>query len=120
MEAAKYVLRYLKHTSSHGIWFKQGENRLKGCCAIPKELRGDELLLFTDSNWGPQDASKPKRNETQTVTLEELKSNQGYFITRMGGRSVILGCSYKKNEEVEALALQKSSLLTTKFVQYNT
>ena len=26
MEAVKYVLRYLKHTSSHGIWFKQGEN----------------------------------------------------------------------------------------------
>ena len=53
MEAAKYVLRYLKYTSLHGILFKQGENRLKGCCAIPKELRGDEFLLFTDSNWGP-------------------------------------------------------------------
>ena len=27
MEATKYVLRYLKHTSSHGILFKQGENK---------------------------------------------------------------------------------------------
>ena len=29
-ESAKYVLQYLKHTASHGIWFKQGENRLQG------------------------------------------------------------------------------------------
>ena len=26
LESAKYVLRYLKHTSSRDIWFKQGEN----------------------------------------------------------------------------------------------
>ena len=95
MEAAKYVLRYLKHTSSHGIWFRQGENRLQGCCVIPKELRGDELLLFIDSNWGPQDASKPVPNETRTVTMEELKSIQRFYITRMGG-SFILGCSPRK------------------------
>ena len=64
MEAAKYVLRYLKHTLSHYIWFKQGENRLQGCCTIPKELRGDKLLLFTYLNWGTQDASKPVPNKT--------------------------------------------------------
>ena len=28
LDAAKYVLRYLKHISSHGIWFKHGENHL--------------------------------------------------------------------------------------------
>ena len=85
MESAKYVLRYLKHTSSHGIWFTQGENRLHGSVAIPEELKGNELMVFTDSNWGPQDASKPKPNETRTVTMEELKSIQGFYITRMGG-----------------------------------
>ena len=61
-EAAKYVLCYLNHTSSHGIWFKQDDNRLQGYCAIPKELCDNELLLITDSNWGPQDASKPVPN----------------------------------------------------------
>ena len=85
MDSAKYVLRYLKHTSSHGKWFKQGENRLHGSVAIPEELKGNELIVFTDSNWGPQDASKPRPNETRTVILEELKSIQGYYITRMGG-----------------------------------
>ena len=64
MEVAKIVLCYLKGTASHGIWFKQGENRLEGNVAIPEELRGLETTVFTNSNWGPQDASKPKENET--------------------------------------------------------
>ena len=72
MEAAKYVLRYLKHTASYGIWFRQGENRLHGTVAIPEELCGDKLLKFTDANWGPQDASKPVENETRTITMNEL------------------------------------------------
>ena len=80
MDSAKSVLRYLKHRSSYGIWFKQGENsiwfkqgenRLHGSVAIPEELKGDELIVFPNSNWGPQDASKPKPNETRTVTLEK-------------------------------------------------
>ena len=75
----------MKNTASHGIWFRQGENRLQGTVAIPEELNGDELLLFTDSNWGPQDASRPTPNETRTVTMQELKSVQGYYLTRMGG-----------------------------------
>ena len=49
-DAAKYVLRYLKGTASHGIWFRQGENRLQGAVAIPEELKGDEFILFTNSN----------------------------------------------------------------------
>ena len=70
LESAKHVLHYLKHTSSHGIWFKQGENCLYGSVAIPQELKGQELMVFTDSNWGPQDASKPKPNKTRTVTMQ--------------------------------------------------
>ena len=84
-DAAKHVLKYLKGTASHGIWFKQHGNRLQGHVAIPEELRGDELLLFTDSNWGPQDASRPKENETRKVSMHELKSIQGFYLTRMGG-----------------------------------
>ena len=79
MDAARYVLKYLKGTASHGIWFKQGENALEGNVAIPEELRWVKSVLFTDSNWGPQDASKPKENETRTVTMEELKSVQGFI-----------------------------------------
>ena len=85
IEAAKYVLCYLKHTASYGIWFRQGENQLHRTVAIPEELCGDELLTFTDANWGSQDASNPIENETHTVTLNKLRSIQGFYITCMGG-----------------------------------
>ena len=102
------MLRYLKATGSHGIWFKQGENRLEGNVATPEELRGLEIIMFTDSNWGPQDASKPRENETRTVQLEELKSIQGYYLTRMGGPC--FGGSNEKNAEVEAHAWRNCRL----------
>ena len=72
MNAAKYVLRYLKHTALHWIWFRQGENCLHGSVAIPDELKGLELILFTDLNWGPQDVSKSTTNESRTVSMEKL------------------------------------------------
>ena len=72
MDAAKYVLRYLKHTALHWIWFRQGENCLHGSVAIPDELKGLELILFTDLNWGPQDVSKSTTNESRTVSMEKL------------------------------------------------
>ena len=85
LDAAKYVLRYLKGSASRGILFYQTGNSLASTVAIPPELRLENLFAFTDSNWGPQDASKPKENETRTVTMEELRSIQGYIITRMSG-----------------------------------
>ena len=81
-----------QYTASYGIWFRQGENRLHRTVVIPEELCGDELLMFTDANWGPQDASKPKANETRTVTLNELRSIQGFYITCMG-----LSCIFPGN-----------------------
>ena len=47
-------------------------------------MKDKKLLTFTDSNWGAQDASTPRKDETQTVDMEEMKSIQGYYITRMG------------------------------------
>ena len=85
LDAAKYVLRYLKGTSTHGICFAQDDNLLHACIGLPPEINDKDIILFTDSNWGPQDASKPKENDTHTVTMEELRSIQGFHITRMGG-----------------------------------
>ena len=107
LEAAKYVLRYLKHTSSHGIWFKKGGNHLHGSVAILDHLKGEDLMVFTDSNWGPQDASKPKPNEARTVMIEELKSIQGFYITCMGNPCI--GGFIEKREEVEAHVSPKSN-----------
>ena len=79
------VLRYLRATASYGIWYTQGERRLEGHVSFPDTVDPNTLLALTDSNWGPQDASKPKPNDTRTVRLDELNSVQGYYITRMGG-----------------------------------
>jgi len=42
---------------------------------------------YTDSNWGPQDASRPlpPDEETRTVTEDECRSIQGYLIMRQHG-----------------------------------
>ena len=67
------------------FWLKQGKNQLHDSVAMSEELKGNKLRIFTDSDQGPQDASKPKPNETCTVTMEELKSILKFFITCMGG-----------------------------------
>ena len=64
-------------------------------------------MVSTDRNWGPQDASKPKPNKKRTVTMEELKSIQGFYITNMGVLSI--GESIEKREGVEAPVLLKLS-----------
>ena len=74
-------------------------------------------MIFTDSNLGPQDASKLKPNETMTVTMEELKFIQGFYFTRMG--SFVLGFT-KKREGAEAHVWRKSNLLMMEFEQFNT
>ena len=89
MEAAKYVLRYLKGTSSHGIWFTENDQRLCGHVGFQTDDQHLEhtrdCMVFTDSCWGPQDASKPKKDIKQQVHLDEMNSVQGHYITRMGG-----------------------------------
>ena len=44
-----------RHRLTGYIWFCQDKNWLQGCVAVSEELQGDELILFTDSNWGPRD-----------------------------------------------------------------
>ena len=117
-DSVKHVIRYLKGTASHGIWFKQGENRLQGHVAIPEELRGEETILFTDSNWGPQDASKPTEHETRTVSMEELKSVQGFYLTRMGG-PILWGVQReKRGSRSSCIAELKAIDMGIKGIQY--
>ena len=89
MDSARCVLQHLKGTASHGIWFTQGDTRLHGNVAFPPTLDPNHLTLFTDSNWGSQDASRPRENETRTVNLDgEMNSPQGHHVACMGGAIV--------------------------------
>ena len=103
VESAKHVLQYLKGTPTWGIRFTQPpdagkpgyvsfdpEGCMKGIVAWPPKEDGvprvasfDRLDAFTDSNWGPQDASHPKPG--QTIRDEDVKSLLGNLVTYMGG-----------------------------------
>ena len=76
---------------------------------MPVDMTDEGCVVFTDSNWGPQDASKPRENKTRTVDMEELKSVQSFYITRMGG-PIMWGVTREKrgsrsscNDELKAI-----------------
>jgi hypothetical protein len=84
LDSARYVLCWLKGTLDHGIYFTQGECFTEGLTAWPEQPIGDPLsLMFTDANWGPQDASHPKPGET--IVEDEVRSLLGHVVMRMGG-----------------------------------
>jgi hypothetical protein len=99
LDSAKYVLRYIKGTMDWGIRFTQApdepsydefdpEDCLKAIVAwptdaIPRIANVDRLDTYTDSNWGPQDASRPHPGETRTDA--EMYSLLGAVVTYMGG-----------------------------------
>jgi deoxyuridine 5'-triphosphate nucleotidohydrolase len=84
LEAAKYVLRYLKGTSDLGITFSSNINSsLQSFVKFP--IAPDKLYPFSDANWGPQDASAPKPNDPPTE-LELFKSRSiSGFVIWLGG-----------------------------------
>jgi hypothetical protein len=83
-EAAKRVLAYLKGTLDRGIRFNQGGSPVYVNVAFPI---GDGV--YTDANWGPQDASHPKEGEM--ISISDAQSLLGHVIMRMGG-PVCWGC----------------------------
>ena len=105
LDAAKHVARYLKGTPTWGIRFTQPKESerfegggdtfdpqgcMKGMVAWPTKEDGvprvesfDRLDTYTDSNWGPQDASHPKPG--QTIRDEDVRSLLGNLATYMGG-----------------------------------
>ena len=95
LNGAKHVLKYLKTTASYGIRYVQGHNPLRGHVSFPTGKDIDDTTLYTDSCWGPQDASVPKENDTRTCDLEEMHSIGGYYISRMGG-PIIWGVAREK------------------------
>jgi len=85
LEGCKYVLRYLSGSKDYGIAFhKAAEN---DPTPWPKADSRLSCHTYTDSNWGPQDASKPlpPEAETRTVSEDECRSIQGYIVMRQNG-----------------------------------
>jgi hypothetical protein len=83
LDGARYILRYLKETKDYGISYHQNGKYARA--PWPQSKDGISLHTYSDSNWGPQDASRPVANETRTVTEEECHSIQGYVVMRQHG-----------------------------------
>jgi hypothetical protein len=88
-ESAKHALAYLKGTLNRGIRYTQ-----EGADLFTETYFPISDGTYTDANWGPQNASKPREGET--ITLEEVKSILGHVLFRMGG-PVMWGCMREKS-----------------------
>jgi hypothetical protein len=88
-ESAKRVLAYLQGTLDRGIRFTQGGAPVSVNISFPTDDG-----VYTDANWGPQDASHPT-SELETVTIQEVQSLLGHVVFRMGG-PVCWGCTRER------------------------
>lgn len=82
--AAKRVLRYLKGTPDLGIAFHSRRNQqMEAFLKFP--LTPHHITSFADANWGPQDASVPKK-KPPSVSLDLFKSRSlsGFLIWHTG------------------------------------
>jgi deoxyuridine 5''-triphosphate nucleotidohydrolase (dut) len=84
LEAAKYVLRYLKGTADCGITFSSKRNtNLESFVKFP--VNPDQIHPFSDANWGPQDASTPKSGDPpQELDLFKSRSISGFLLWLFG------------------------------------
>ena len=83
-DSAKYVLQWLGGTRNFGIRFTQGGDFAKTITSWVNKPKGiTDSVIYTDANWGPQDASSAKPGDS--ITCDEVRSLLGHIITRMGG-----------------------------------
>ena len=82
LDACKRVIRYLKGTKTLGIAFHSRPNaKLRSFVKFP--ISPDNITPFADANWGPQDQSRPKPNDT-SVELFKSRSLSGFIIWMHG------------------------------------
>ena len=79
----------------HGIRFTQEDEGMLAHIAIPGDDEDEPSFpitdgVYTDANWGPQDASRPKEGEL--IHEDEVKSLLGHVIFRQGG-PIVWGCT---------------------------
>ena len=80
---AKYVLRYLAGTLTHGLAFTSQSASAYLSTTFGWPTADPLLNTYTDANWGPQDASKP--NPSDSISILECCSLLGSISTRTGG-----------------------------------
>ena len=75
----KYVIRYLKGTKSKGIKFSTTPNaHLESFVKFP--IDPSTVTSLCDANWGPQDQSKPRPNESREIDIFKSRSLSGFLL----------------------------------------
>ncbi|KAL5720036.1 dTMP kinase [Ranunculus cassubicifolius] len=90
LAAAKRVLRYIKGTSAHGIWYKKDTS-------VEMQNTEVKLLGFCDSDWAG--------------SVDDMKSTSGYTFTVGSG---VVSWSSKKQETVAQSSAEAESLMESK------
>jgi hypothetical protein len=74
----KRIIKYLKSTKTLGITFhSNNNNNLESYVKFPVPTG---ITSLCDANWGPQDQSQPRPNETHTVDIFKSFSLSGFLI----------------------------------------
>jgi len=84
VDSAKFVIKYLKGSKDHGIMFDSFEN-LRILAYLNFPIPSNKITGITDANWGPQDQSLLKPNQTPPE-LEQFKTRSisGHIIALHG------------------------------------
>ena len=78
IDQVKRTIRYLKGTKTLGISFSsKNQDKLESHIKFPVD---DPIMGLCDANWGPQDQSKPRPNESRTTPLFTNRSLSGFLI----------------------------------------
>ena len=79
IDSAKYIIKHLKGSKDMGIHFATESNsEVEAFIKFPGANK--TLVAQTDTNWGPQDQSKPKPNESRQLNLFKTHSVSGYVL----------------------------------------
>lgn len=80
LDAALYVVKYLSHTKTLGIYFSSlRQSQLETLLHFPLP---SQLLSIADANWGPQDATQT-RNPME-LPLFTSRSMSAYYVDLFG------------------------------------
>jgi hypothetical protein len=95
VDAGKRVLAWLSGTRNHGLWFTQGGKFSENLFGWVDKLEPTSLAeSYTDANWGPQDASHPRKDVEELIYVSSVRSLLGLVVIHMGG-PIAWGCQRK-------------------------
>ncbi|NDD64811.1 MAG: transposon Pol polyprotein [Acidobacteria bacterium] len=112
LDAARYVLRYLAGTRTHGLQFtSDADSQTASYNHYPLTTTNTHLpVTHADANWGPQDASQPNpHTREQELPPHHTRSISGHVVFLMGGPVIW----HSKRQSITALSTTEAEIYAT-------